>query len=123
MKSISNLITRIKNKNTKKNNYIFLSLNKINKMTKNIITILVQEGFIFIHKDHNNKGYILNLKYNNFNIKQISHSGRQIYSNYKKIPRVLEGMGIIIISTSKGLMTDQKAKLEKIGGEILCYIW
>nr|YP_010890406.1 ribosomal protein S8 [Mitrastemon yamamotoi]USS58002.1 ribosomal protein S8 [Mitrastemon yamamotoi] len=92
-------------------------------MTKNIITILVQEGFIFIHKDHNNKGYILNLKYNNVNIKQISHSGRQIYSNYKKIPRVLEGMGIIIISTSKGLMTDQKAKLEKIGGEILCYIW
>ena len=57
------------------------------------------------------------------NLKQISRPGLRIYYNYQRIPRILGGMGIVILSTSRGIMTDKEARLERIGGEILCYIW
>ena len=57
------------------------------------------------------------------NLKRISRPGLRIYSNYQRIPRILGGMGIVILSTSRGIMTDREARIEGIGGEILCYIW
>ena len=59
----------------------------------------------------------------NLNLKRISRPGLRIYSNYEKIPRILGGMGIVILSTSRGIMTDREARLERVGGELLCYIW
>ena len=62
--------------------------------------------------------------YRNFlNLKRISRPGLRIYSNYQRIPRILGGMGVVILSTSRGIMTDRRARIEGIGGEILCYIW
>ncbi|KAJ0427705.1 30S ribosomal protein S8 [Helianthus annuus] len=60
---------------------------------------------------------------NLLNLKRISRPGLRIYSNYQRIPRILGGMGVVILSTSRGIMTDREARLERIGGEILCYIW
>ncbi|KAK8356400.1 hypothetical protein V6Z11_A05G354300 [Gossypium hirsutum] len=56
-------------------------------------------------------------------VKILLWEGLRIYSNYQQIPRILGGMGIVILSTSRGIMTDQEAQLEGIDGEILCYIW
>nr|QDF64393.1 ribosomal protein S8 [Teucrium stocksianum subsp. stenophyllum] len=61
--------------------------------------------------------------YKFLNLKRISRPGLRIYSNSQRIPRILGGMGIVILSTSRGLMTDREARIEGIGGEILCYIW
>ena len=56
-------------------------------------------------------------------MRRISKPGLRVYSNYREIPKVLGGMGIIIISTSGGIMTDREARQKKIGGELLCYVW
>ena len=56
-------------------------------------------------------------------LKRISRPGLRIYTNYQGIPKVLGGMGIAILSTSRGIMTDREARLNRIGGEVLCYIW
>nr|YP_009668683.1 ribosomal protein S8 [Adenia mannii]QCW93442.1 ribosomal protein S8 [Adenia mannii] len=104
-------------------------------ITENIIKILLREGFIenvrkhqegkknFLvltlrHRKNRKKPYRTSLK-----LKQISRPGLRIYSNYQQIPRILGGMGIVILSTSRGIMTDREARLKRIGGEVLCYIW
>nr|YP_010458180.1 ribosomal protein S8 [Pristimera arborea]UUA69690.1 ribosomal protein S8 [Pristimera arborea] len=103
-------------------------------ITKNIIKILLREGFIENarkHRESDNFFLVLTLRHRNrkglhrssLNLKRISRPGLRIYSNYQKIPRILGGMGIVILSTSRGIMTDREARLEGIGGEILCYIW
>nr|YP_010471558.1 ribosomal protein S8 [Gastrodia javanica]UVG40897.1 ribosomal protein S8 [Gastrodia javanica] len=100
-------------------------------VTNNLIKIFLQEGFIKdVRKNHiSNKKFLLVLtlqhkkKKNTINFKNISRPGLQIYSNYKQIPKVLGGLGIVIISTTLGLMTDKEARQKRIGGEILCYIW
>ncbi len=82
------------------------------------------------HQDSNRLGIILYLKYQGpdkkpciTNLKRISKPGLRIYATHKEIPKVLGGMGIAILSTSKGIMTDREARFHKIGGEILCSIW
>nr|YP_009945717.1 ribosomal protein S8 [Flueggea virosa]QOE56268.1 ribosomal protein S8 [Flueggea virosa]WIL97667.1 ribosomal protein S8 [Flueggea virosa]DAZ85463.1 TPA: ribosomal protein S8 [Flueggea virosa] len=104
-------------------------------ITESIIKILLREGFIENvrkHRESNKNFLVLTLRHRknrkgpyrtNLNLKRISRPGLRIYSNYQKIPRILGGMGIVILSTSRGIMTDREARLEKIGGEILCYIW
>ncbi|KAM0042154.1 30S ribosomal protein S8 [Helianthus debilis subsp. tardiflorus] len=96
---------------------------------------LDQNGFIENVRKHreNNKDFlVLTLRHrrnrkrtyrNLLNLKRISRPGLRIYSNYQRIPRILGGMGVVILSTSRGIMTDREARLERIGGEILCYIW
>jgi small subunit ribosomal protein S8 len=105
------------------------------KITENIVKILLREGFIENVRKHqeNNKYFlVLTLRHRRnrkgpsrtiLNLKRISRPGLRIYSNYQQIPRILGGMGIVILSTSRGIMTDREARLEGIGGEILCYIW
>nr|YP_009660897.1 ribosomal protein S8 [Glochidion chodoense]QCT09647.1 ribosomal protein S8 [Glochidion chodoense]WRY69522.1 ribosomal protein S8 [Glochidion lanceolarium]WRY69772.1 ribosomal protein S8 [Phyllanthus hirsutus]WRY69856.1 ribosomal protein S8 [Glochidion eriocarpum] len=104
-------------------------------ITESIIKILFREGFIDNvrkHRESNQNFLVLTLRHRknrkgpyrtNLKLKRISRPGLRIYSNYQKIPRILGGMGIVILSTSRGIMTDREARLEKIGGEILCYIW
>ena len=103
------------------------------RMSVAIAEILKEEGFIedFENYSENNKKYLLiSLKYIGKSrqsviskIERVSKPGLRVYSNSKKLPRVLNDLGIAIISTSRGVMTNLKAKDLGIGGEVLCYIW
>jgi small subunit ribosomal protein S8 len=92
------------------------------KMTRSIAQVLKEEGFIEDYEETGEgvkKQLVISLKYKNRN----RQPGLRVYSPSKDIPRVLGGIGIAIISTSKGIMTDREARRQGIGGEILCYIW
>nr|YP_011014550.1 ribosomal protein S8 [Saxifraga cataphracta]WQA11216.1 ribosomal protein S8 [Saxifraga cataphracta]WQA11301.1 ribosomal protein S8 [Saxifraga cataphracta] len=130
--TIANIITSIRNADMHRKGMVRISSTNI---TESIVKILVREGFIENVRKHreNNKDFlVLTLQHRKnrkgpsktiLNLKRISRPGLRIYSNYQRIPRILGGIGIIIISTSRGIMTDREARLERIGGEILCYIW
>nr|YP_010396251.1 ribosomal protein S8 [Phyllostylon rhamnoides]YP_010396425.1 ribosomal protein S8 [Holoptelea grandis]QWK47637.1 ribosomal protein S8 [Holoptelea integrifolia]QWK47724.1 ribosomal protein S8 [Holoptelea integrifolia]QWK47811.1 ribosomal protein S8 [Phyllostylon rhamnoides]UQJ74589.1 ribosomal protein S8 [Phyllostylon rhamnoides]UQJ74763.1 ribosomal protein S8 [Holoptelea grandis] len=130
--TIANIITSIRNADMNKKRTVRIPSTNI---TENIVKILLREGFIEnMRKHQEDKKYflVLTLRHrrnrkgpyrNGFNLKRISRPGLRIYSNYQRIPRILGGMGIVILSTSRGIMTDREARLEGIGGEILCYIW
>lgn len=127
--TISDMLTRIRNANLIKNESVFVLNTKTNQR---IGELLKKQGYIkSIKISSNNFNQIeIKLKYNSnlkkpciTNLKRLSSPGLRIYSSYKKIPRILNGMGTIIISTSKGLMTDDEARINKIGGEILFSIW
>nr|YP_010890566.1 ribosomal protein S8 [Sarcophyte sanguinea]WJE89101.1 ribosomal protein S8 [Sarcophyte sanguinea]WJE89120.1 ribosomal protein S8 [Sarcophyte sanguinea] len=128
---ISNIITIINNFNINNNNVNVKQIKfKYTKITKNFIKILVKKGFIknvIKSKENNTFFYFLIFQlqqYNNLKqIRQISRPGCRIYSKYQKIPKLLGGLGIIILSTTIGIITDREARLKKIGGEIICYIW
>jgi len=128
--NISDLLTRIRNANMVKHRIVYIPFTK---MSLAIIKILKNEGYIekFENFEENNKKYlIVFLKYIGKNrepviskLKRISKPGLRIYSNSKKLPIVLNNLGIAIVSTSKGVITNSRAKELGIGGEILCYIW
>ncbi|KAL7129257.1 hypothetical protein ABFS83_13G053200 [Erythranthe nasuta] len=130
--TIAEIITSIRNADMDRKRVVRIASTNI---TENIVKILVREGFIENVRKHREKNkYFLTLTlrhrrnrqrpYRNFlNLKRISRPGLRIYSNSQRIPRILGGMGIVILSTSRGIMTDREARLEGIGGEILCYIW
>ena len=100
-------------------------------MKREITRILKEKKYItdFIEKPDNKSGtLVILLKYNSgksviTGLKRISKPGLRVYVGAEELPRVLGGLGIAIISTSKGIMTDQQARQEKIGGEVICYIW
>nr|YP_010254073.1 ribosomal protein S8 [Damnacanthus indicus]QTZ18612.1 ribosomal protein S8 [Damnacanthus indicus] len=130
--TIAEIITSIRNADRDKKRVVRIIFTNI---TENIVKILLQEGFIEnvrTHRENNKKFLVLTLQHgrttkrpyrNILNLKRISRPGLRIYSNSQRIPRILGGMGIVIVSTSRGIMTDRMARLEGIGGEILCYIW
>nr|QWW21223.1 ribosomal protein S8 [Ixora chinensis] len=130
--TVAEIITSIRNADMDKKRVVRITSTNI---TENIVKILLREGFIENARKHreNNKYFlVLTLRHrrkgkgphrNILNLKRISRPGLRIYSNSQQIPRILGGMGIVIISTSRGIMTDREARLEGIGGEILCYIW
>nr|YP_009504933.1 ribosomal protein S8 [Senna occidentalis]YP_010963009.1 ribosomal protein S8 [Senna sophera]AWW14051.1 ribosomal protein S8 [Senna occidentalis]QIQ60289.1 ribosomal protein S8 [Senna occidentalis]WNI02464.1 ribosomal protein S8 [Senna occidentalis]WNI02634.1 ribosomal protein S8 [Senna sophera] len=130
--TIADIITSIRNADMNRKGTVRIPCTNI---TENIVTILFREGFIENVRKHreNKKDFlVLTLRHrrnkkgsykNILNLKRISRPGLRIYSNYQRIPRILGGMGIVILSTSRGIMTDREARLERIGGEILCYIW
>lgn len=102
------------------------------KLKESIASILAAEGFIArqeVHKKMEKKYLRLTLKYRSnklpviAGLKRVSTPGRRIYSEASKLPRIRSGFGTAIISTSRGLLTEEKARAEKIGGEVLCYIW
>nr|YP_009512045.1 ribosomal protein S8 [Araucaria angustifolia]AXI97971.1 ribosomal protein S8 [Araucaria angustifolia] len=102
-------------------------------ITEKIGRILLREGFIEDIREHREgqKSFlVLTLRYRKrkkktyiTTSKRTSKPGLRIYSNSREIPKVLGGMGIVILSTSQGIMTDREARQKKIGGEILCYVW
>nr|YP_009716618.1 ribosomal protein S8 [Gillenia trifoliata]QGM82208.1 ribosomal protein S8 [Gillenia trifoliata]QNT11806.1 ribosomal protein S8 [Gillenia trifoliata] len=130
--TIADIITSIRNANMNKKRTVRIPSTNI---TENIVKILLQEGFIENvrkHQESNKYFLVLTLRHRRnrkgpyrtvLNLKRISRPGLRIYSNYQRIPRILGGMGFVILSTSRGIMTDRKARLEEIGGEVLCYIW
>nr|BDY08567.1 ribosomal protein S8 [Lysimachia laxa] len=130
--TIADILTSIRNADMDRKRVLRIASANI---TESIVKILLREGFIEnVRKHRESDKYFLvstlrhrrNRKgpYRNFlNLKRISRPGLRIYSNYQRIPRILGGMGIVILSTSQGIMTDREARLKGIGGEILCYIW
>nr|YP_010033347.1 ribosomal protein S8 [Diplophyllum taxifolium]QOW40263.1 ribosomal protein S8 [Diplophyllum taxifolium] len=125
--TIANMITSIRNANLGKIKTVQVPATNT---TRDIAKILLQEGFIEDFVDNQKNVLILNLKYQGrkkkayiTTLRRISKSGLRIYSNHKEIPKVLGGMGIVILSTSGGIMTDREARQKKIGGELLCYVW
>nr|QBK82281.1 ribosomal protein S8 [Cyrtosia septentrionalis] len=126
---IADIITSIRNADMDQKRRVQIASTNI---TKNIVKILLREGFIENARKHqeSKKNFLVSTlrnrnarKRNPRNLKRISRPGLRIYSNYQRIPKILGGMGIVVLSTSRGMMTDREARLEKIGGEILCYIW
>ena len=128
--TISDMLTRIRNATMVKHQIVQVPATR---MSLAIAKILKEEGFIqeFENYREENKNYLLiSLKYTGKSrqsvicqMKRVSKPGLRIYSNSKKLPRVLDNLGIAIISTSQGVMTNIKAKELGIGGEVLCYIW
>ena len=128
--TISDMLTRIRNANMVKHQIVQIPATK---MSLAIAKILKEEGFIedFENYEENKLKYLLlSLKYTGKSrkpvickIKRISKPGLRVYSNSKELPKVLDNLGIAILSTSKGVMTNLNAKKLGIGGEILCYIW
>ena len=128
--TISDMLTRIRNATMVKHQIVQIPASR---MSLAISKILKEEGFIqeFESYSEDNKNYLLiSLKYIGKSrqsvickIKRISKPGLRIYSNSKKLPRILDNLGIAIISTSQGVMTNIKAKKLGIGGEVLFYIW
>ena len=126
---IADMLTRIRNANIMR----YPTVEVIGtKMTLGIAEILKREGYIEEYnyeKSTNGDKLTLTLKYGNkkerviTGLKRISKSGLRVYAKANEVPRVLNGLGIAIISTSKGLMTDKEAREAKLGGEVLAYIW
>jgi small subunit ribosomal protein S8 len=127
--TISDMLTRIRNAYLVKHETVHVLNTKINRK---ISEILKKEGYIESVSVSTNslKELELSLKYLGnqkkpgiTNLKRLSWPGLRFYSNYKDIPPVLNGMGVVILSTSKGIMTDREARANKVGGELLCSIW
>lgn len=103
------------------------------KMTRSIAKVLKEEGFIADYEEDGEgikKQLVIALKYKGKNrqpivttLKRVSKPGLRVYSNRKELPRVLGGIGIAIISTPNGIMTDREARRQGVGGEVLCYVW
>ena len=128
--SIADMLTRIRNAQTARHETVTL---ETSIMKKSIAQILLDEGYISafdeVENGNKNKNLVISLKYVNKNqkvitgLKRISKPGRRIYASCEELPKVLGGLGIVIVSTSKGVMTDREARKLGIGGEVLAYVW
>ena len=126
---IADLLTRIRNAQSSKHETVKAPASN---MKKAICQILFDEGFIknFVVEEDGKQGMItINLKYTINRegaikgLKRVSKPGLRIYSNAEELPKVMKGLGIAIISTSKGIMTDRQARKENVGGEVLAFVW
>ncbi|WDV45410.1 30S ribosomal protein S8 [Clostridiaceae bacterium M8S5] len=126
---IADMLTRIRNANSARHQNVDVPASNIKK---SIVNILLEEGYIkgcdFIEDDK--QGIIrIKLKYTSekekviSGIKRISKPGLRVYAKRNEIPKVLGGLGIAILSTSKGIMTDKNARKNNAGGEVICYVW
>ncbi|WWO99854.1 MAG: 30S ribosomal protein S8 [Candidatus Dasytiphilus stammeri] len=121
---ISDMITRIRNGQSAKFSYVTMQFSNIKK---NIAEILYEEGYIKGYEIINNKLLKIDLKYFSDNpviemIERISKPGLRIYKRKEELPKIMNGLGIAVISTSQGIMTDKSARKKGIGGEIICYV-
>ena len=128
--TISDMLTRIRNACAVRH----LTVNiPSTRMTRSIADVLIEEGFINSYEEVGEgvtKNIVVSLKYKGknrqpiiHNIRRVSTPGLRVYSKKKDLPRVLGGIGVAIISTSQGIMTDRQARKNGVGGEILCYVW
>ncbi len=126
---IADMLTRVRNA---------LAANKetveipSSNMKKAIADIMLAEGYVSdvkLEKDEFNGKLVLTLKYSGKKkpvingLKRVSRPGLRVYSDVEKMPKVMDGLGIAILSTNKGILTDKQAKAQNVGGELLCYIW
>ena len=126
---IADMLTRIRNANTVKHETVDVPASNIRK---EIARILLEEGFVKGYDviEDGKQGIIrLQLKYGIegerviSGLKRISKPGMRVYSSKDEIPKVLNGLGVAIMSTSKGILTDREARKENVGGEVICYVW
>jgi len=126
---IADMLTRIRNANNAKHQTVDIPASN---MKKAIAEILVEEGYVksFQIIDDGKQGVIrITLKYLQGKqkvirgIRRVSKPGLRIYAGCEDMPKVMNGLGIAIVSTSKGIMTDKKARALKVGGEVLCFVW
>ncbi len=126
---IADMLTRIRNANSAKHDTVSVPASN---MKKAIAQILVDEGYIKSFKvvDDGKQGVIeIALKYGPnksqvlMGIRRVSKPGLRIYSDVENMPKVMKGLGIAILSTSKGIMTDKDARKANVGGEVLAYVW
>ena len=126
---VADMLTRIRNANMQKHSSVVIPLSNLKiEMAR----ILKESGFVMDYKvtgEGVEKHICLYLKYSNDDvptitgIKRVSTPGRRVYVNKDSIPKVMGGIGVSIISTSKGLLTDREAKRANVGGELLCHLW
>lgn len=126
---IADMLTRIRNANIVKHETVDVPASN---MKKELSRILLEEGFIRGYDviEDGKQGIIrIQLKYGQTGervisgLKRISKPGMRVYADKHEVPRVLNGLGISIISTSKGILTDKQARRENVGGEVICYVW
>ena len=125
---IADMLTRIRNANSAKHANVKVPFSK---MKEGISNILKNEGYIAgfeIKEDGSKKDIIVSLKYVDGEnvikgLKRISKPGRRVYSGAEGLPKVLGGLGIAIVSTPKGVITDKECRKHSVGGEVLCYVW
>lgn len=125
---IADMLTRIRNANDAKHESVEIPASN---MKKAIADILVNEGYIKGYQiiDDNKQGMIkVTLKYVGkqkaiTGLKRVSKPGLRVYANCEDMPKVMNGLGIAIVSTSKGIMTDKMARKENVGGEVLAFVW
>ena len=126
---IADMLTRIRNANSAKHETVDIPASNLKKA---VAEILLEEGYIknFQVIDDNTQGLIrITLKYGEnkqkviTGLKRVSKPGLRVYASCEELPKVLKGRGIAIISTSKGVMTDKKARRENVGGEVLAFVW
>jgi len=128
--TISDMLTRIRNANLAKHETTLVPSTKI---TRSIASVLAQEGFVGEVEEIGEgikRQLKIALKYKGKHrqptiksLRRVSRPGLRVYSNRKELPRVLGGIGVAIISTSRGIMTDREARRQGVGGEVLCYVW
>jgi small subunit ribosomal protein S8 len=128
--TIADMLTRIRNANLARHQTTEVPSTK---MTRSIAKVLKDEGFISDYEEAGEgikRNLVIALKYKGkgkrpiiTTLKRVSKPGFRVYSNRKDLPRVLGGIGIAIISTSSGIMTDREARRQGLGGEVLCYVW
>ncbi|RAI11951.1 MAG: 30S ribosomal protein S8 [Candidatus Melainabacteria bacterium] len=126
---IADMLTRIRNANMVSHETVEIPTSKLKV---ELAKLLKSEGYITDYTVDNSGKFgkiVITLKYDEkrkpviTNLQRVSTPGLKTYSKSKNLPKVLGGMGVAVISTSKGLMSDRKARKENIGGEILCYVW
>ena len=126
---IADMLTRVRNANMVKHETVDVPASN---MKKEIARILLEEGFVRGYDviEDGKQGIIrIQLKYGQAGervisgLKRISKPGMRVYAANQEIPKVLNGLGISIISTSKGILTDKQARKENVGGEVICYVW
>jgi small subunit ribosomal protein S8 len=126
---IADMLTRIRNANKMRHEKVEMPASRIKT---DILSVLKKEGFIndfLFVKDANQGKIVVTLKYTTLKervikgLKRISKPGLRVYATVDNLPKVLNGLGIAVISTSKGIMTDREARLAQVGGEVLAYVW
>ena len=126
---IADMLTRIRNANSQKHKTVDIPASN---MKKAIANILFKEGYIAAYEEinDNTQGVIrITLKYDENGarvidgLRRISKPGLRVYASKEELPQVINGLGIALISTSKGIKTDKEARAEGLGGEVLAYIW
>ena len=128
---IADMLTRIRNANTAMLDDVAMPSSKVKE---SLAAVLLKEGYInsfevVVVDDRPGKVLNIDMKYSPSRervisgLKRVSKPGLRVYTQFDKVPRVLGGLGVAVLSTSKGLMTDREARKRHMGGEILCYVW
>lgn len=126
---VADMLTRIRNANRMKHDKVEIPASRLKT---DILSVLKEEGFIVdynVIKSGPQGKIVVSLKYTPGKervikgLKRISKPGLRVYVSHENLPKVLDGLGIAVISTSKGVMTDRQARLTNIGGEVLAYVW